>query len=188
MKFLNLILFLFVVTTTFAQKELTLEDAVMQQYRKFLPEQPMMFNWIPDTDCYIYLDGYIKLMKSAASKKESTQLLSIDELNTALDAELSWFSGFEWKDVNEFYVNDGKNYYSYNLVTKKGTALHSMELAENALFSKKGEHVAYTIDNNVFISRGDVPLKGARTKHIEVTNNEDKNIVSGQAIATMFKP
>lgn len=183
MKHLHLILFLFITAISFGQKDLSLEDAVMQQYRKFLPEQPMMYNWIPDTDCYTYLDGYIKLMKSSASKKESEQLLTIQELNTALGSELQWFSGFEWKDANEFYVNDGKNYYSYNLVTKNGIQLHSMELAENALMSPKGENIAYTIDNNVYISRGDVPLQGARNKHLEVTNNTDKNIVSGQAIA-----
>ena len=183
MKHFGLLLVLLIASTTFAQKDLSLEDAVMQQYRKFLPEQPMMLTWVPETDCYTYLDGYIKLMKSSASKKENEQLMTIQELNKALGSELQWFSGFEWKDANEFYVNDGKNYYSYNLVTKKGVQLHSMELAENALFSPKGEHVAYTIDNNVYISRGDIPLQGARNKHLTVTSNSDKNIVSGQAIA-----
>lgn len=183
MKNFSLVLFLVVACFSFGQKELTLDDAVMQQYRAFLPEQPMMLQWIPGTSDYSYLKGYVNLMRSSATGKEEKQILTIQELNAALNAELYWFSGFEWKNANEFWVNDGKKYYSYNLATKKGTALHNMELAENALFSKSKQHVAYTMDNNVYISRGDISLQGSREKHVTVTNNTDKNIVSGQAIA-----
>ena len=46
-----------VATVSFGQREeLTLEDAVMQQYRDFYPQSLAMFQWVPDTDCYTYLE------------------------------------------------------------------------------------------------------------------------------------
>ena len=165
-------------TVSFGQtKELTIEDAVMQQYRKFYPQSLTMFNWVPNTDCYTYLESYQKLMKASVRNPEAKEILSIQELNTALGAELNWFSGFEWKDENEFWVNDGSKYYSYNTVDEKGKMIHGLdEEAENATFHNGSENVAFTKQNNVYIHSGE-GLK------IIVTDNEDKNIVSGQAIA-----
>ena len=165
-------------TASFGQnKELTLEDAVMQQYRNFYPTSLAMFKWVPDTDCYTYLDGYTKLMKASVRNTEATELLNIQELNAVLESELYWFSGFEWKDENTFWVNDGTNYYSYNIVSEEGKKLHGLDdRAENAEFHDGSENLAYTIDNNVYIHSG-AGLK------IIVTDFTDKNIVSGQAIA-----
>lgn len=183
MKQLTFILFVLLSSVTVAQKELTLEDAVMQQYRKFLPKQPAMLQWIPGTNEYSYLEGYIKLMKGSTSQTTDVQLLTIQELNSALNSELNWFSGLEWKNANEFYVNDGSMFYSYNLTTKTGGLIHDIKEGENALFSKAGELVAYTKGNNVFVTKMDKSATGGLGKEYQVTSNTDKNIVSGQAIA-----
>ena len=165
-------------TVSFGQtKELTIEDAVMQQYRKFYPQSLTMFNWVPNTDCYTYLESYQKLMKASVRNTEAKEILSIQDLNTALGSELNWFSGFEWKDENEFWVNDGLKYYSYNTVDEKGKLIHGLdEKAENGTFHNGSENIAYTKQNNVYIHSGE----GMK---IIVTDNADKNIVSGQAIA-----
>ncbi len=178
-KSLSLILFLTIFSSsTFAQKkELTLENAVMQQYRGFYPQSLIMFQWIPNTDCYSYLEGYQKLMKASVKNTTAKEILTIQELNSKLGSELSWFSGMTWKDENSFWVNDGATYYEYNLVEEKGTAInHLPEGAENALFNEKSLNIAYTVGNNVRI-------KNAFGVELSVTNNSDKNIVSGQAIA-----
>ena len=91
------------------QKELTLEDAVMQQYRNFYPDALTMFNWIPNTDCYVYLDGYQKLMKASMRNTEAKELLEQivkSETSAAfgyIAAEADW--------VTEF-LNDGSNLLS----------------------------------------------------------------------------
>ncbi len=158
-------------------KELTLEDAVMQQYRKFAPKSLTMFSWVPNTDCYTYLESSQILMKASVENTEAKELLTIQQLNAVLDAELSWFSGFEWKNENEFWVNDGLKFYSYNTVDEKGKTIHGLdENSENPTFHNGTENIAFTIQNNIYIHSG----KGLK---IIVTDNTDKNIVSGQAIA-----
>ncbi len=166
------------VNFSFSQtKELTLEDAVMQQYRNFYPKSLSMFQWIPNTDCYVYLDNYQKLMKASVSNTEAKEILTIQQLNERVGAELYWFSGLEWKNENEFWVNDGINFYSYNLVDEKGKLMFELtDGAENATFEKQTATVAFTVDNNLYITR-----EGREV--VAVTNNSDKNIVSGQAIA-----
>ena len=58
--------FIFVNSILLGQKEeLTLEDAVLQQYRKFYPKKLSMFQWIGKTSSYTYLDNYTKLMKAS---------------------------------------------------------------------------------------------------------------------------
>ena len=178
-KSLSIILFIALLPmVTFSQKkELTLELAVMQQYRGFYPQSLTMFQWVPNTDCYSYLEGYQKLMKGSVKNPTAKEILTIQELNDKLGSELNWFSGFSWKDENTFWVNDGNTYYEYNLVEEKGTKINYIaEEAENALFNEKSLHIAYTVENNVRI-------KDAFGVELSVTNNSDKNIVSGQAIA-----
>lgn len=158
-------------------KELTLEDAVMQQYRGFYPTSLQLFQWIPETDCYSYLDNYTKLMKGSVKDESAKEVLTIQDLNAKLNAELYWFSGLSWKNQNEFWVNDGKKFYSYHLKEEKGTMIHELEKdAENTLFHEETELLAYTVENNVFMR-----MPGGDP--IAITQNEDKNIVSGQAIA-----
>ena len=62
-------IFLFLVlgissVAMFAQETLTLDDAVMNQYRKYRPESTIMFSWIPNTENYAYLSAdYQTLLK-----------------------------------------------------------------------------------------------------------------------------
>lgn len=167
---------------TNSKTELKLEDAVMQQYRNLYPERLTMFTWVPNTDCYTYLDNYQKLMKASVKKTKAEEWFSIQEVNEALGAELYWFSGLQFKNENEFWLNDGVKYYLFNTIDKKGQLLHDIEGGENALFHPATQNLAYTVDNNVYISLDESKNKIVGDK-LTVTNNADKNIVSGQAIA-----
>ena len=157
-------------------KELTLEDAVMQQYRNFYPDALTMYSWVPETDCYTYLDGYQKLMKADVKDTKAKEILSIQTLNEKLGSELYWFSGFKWKNANEFWVDNGAQFYVYNTVDEKGKLLHDIGDGANPKFHEGSENLAYTVDNNVYIHTGD-------GRKLIVTDNSDKNVVSGAAIA-----
>lgn len=163
---------------TFAQKKtLTLKDAVTQQYRSFAPDQMTMFQWIPGTDQYVYLNGYVKLMKGSASGDKATEWLTIDKVNQALGAQLGWFSGLEWQDSKTFWINDGSKYYSYNTETNTGKLLVDIgSEVDNPFFERNRQLVAYTKENNLYV-------RGLDGKEIAVTANKDKNIVSGQTYA-----
>ncbi|PHR37194.1 MAG: peptidase S9 [Fluviicola sp.] len=161
-----------------AMQELTLSDAVMQQYRRFAPTGLNMLQWVPDSDCYAFLsDNYQTLMKASVRNTTARKWVDIQTVNEKLGSEFSWFSGLTWKDENAFWLNDGQKFYEYNTVDEAGKLVHSLsDDSENALFHEATGNVAYTRDNNVYIN------SGAGFKII-VTDNADKNIVSGQAIA-----
>jgi len=163
---------------TFSQKkQLTLDQAVLQQHRALAAETLPSFKWIPTTDSYTYLNSYSKLMKASVSNTKATELITIEEVNKILNAKLNWFSGFEWKDKTTFYVNDGFKFYSFNITSKSGKLLFDLgETAENPTFQSTKENIAYTIENNLFVYQAD-------GKKIAITENTDKNIVSGQTYA-----
>jgi len=163
---------------TFSQKkELTLEQAVLQQHRALAAETLPNFQWIPFTENYTYIAGYTKLMQASLSNTKANQILSIEEVNKILNSKLNWFSGFEWKDTSTFYVNDGAKFYSFNIKSKTGKLITDLgENTENATFQSSKETIAYTIENNLFVNLSD-------GKKIAITEETDKNIISGQTYA-----
>ena len=175
MKLLITSCFVFYLFSSFAQKELSLEDAVLGQYREFYPEHVFGFEWIPETTDYSYLDGYVNLRKASLNGDEDKQILSIAELNSSLGTQLYYFQNFSWKSQDEFYVGDEKAFYLFNLTTKKSSKIELDENAANADLHKVTSLVAYTVDNNLYVAN--------EKSSSAVTKFEDKNIVSGQAIA-----
>lgn len=175
------IFFLFLIFSgvSIAQKELTLSESVMEQYRKFYPERPLMFKWIPNSTDYTFLKNYTTLMKSSVKAKSDTEWMTIADVNVIAETKFSWFSGFEWINENEFSINNGNEFAIINAKTKKLSYKHKLEEnAENALFNSTSKSIAYTVRNNVYIM-----TNGRTGSPLAVTSNTDKNIVSGAAIA-----
>lgn len=159
------------------QKELTLEDAVMQQYGKFYPEHISGFQWIPGTTSYVYIDKGTTLKMGDVETKKKGQEVSITEISESLGTDFKRFSALTWKNKNSFYLEDKKQYYLYDSDSKTGSLVSKVDdSAENATLQAETGNVAYTVDNNLYIQKADGTT-------VAVTNNADKNIVSGQAIA-----
>lgn len=175
MKLLIVIGFLFYLFTAFGQKDLTLEESVLGQYRQFYPEHIFGFEWIPNSTDYSYLDGYVNLKKGSLNSIEEKTILSITDVNAALGAQLYYFQNFKWKSATKFYVGDEQNYYLFDLETKNGSTIKMDPGADNADLHVNSGRVAYTVDNNLFIADS----KSSRW----VTKNKNIEIVSGQAIA-----
>jgi len=160
----------------YSQNELTLADAVSKQYRDFYPDATLGVNWIPETNEFSYLKGYVTLMKSDV-KGNTSEIISIADVNKAVNGKLNWFSGFEWISNEEFVVSDGTRFYSYNVSSKNGSLICELdENTGNTKFNSKSKWTAFTVDNNIKIASP----KGEITK---VTSNTDPNIVSGQTIS-----
>jgi len=178
MKRLISVHFIILFGLTFAQKELTIEDAVMQQYRKFYPERITGFSWLPNTTNYVYLSADRgTLYKSSPSTQKEEVILNTKELNELLKADLWGFYPIEFSNEHTFFMNNGTSFYEINLKENTGKTLHSLEdNANSPLFEPKTKKIAYLIDNNVM-------MRDANSKIIAVTKYNDPNIVSGQAIA-----
>lgn len=159
------------------QKELTLKDAVLQQYGKFYPEHIQGFQWVPGTTSYAYLENRTTLKKASVENKNESESLSIAEVNQALGSDLNGFSGLIWNNAASFYLIDNTSYYLYNYKAKSGRLMAKIDdSAENSTLENGMGNIAYTIKNNLYIHK----ING---ETVAVTNNTDSNIVSGQAIA-----
>lgn len=176
MRLILSLLFSSLLFSTIAQKDLSLEEAVMGQYQQFYPENIFGFSWVPNTDDYSYLDKYTNLMYANAKNGNDKKILTIQEVNEKMETGFRYFSGFEWKNKTSFYLK-GKNvivFFDYK--SKEGKKIELPENAENINVSVSSDQVVFTIENNVHYMTMDGESKA-------ITDFEDKNIVSGQAIA-----
>lgn len=172
-----LLAFLVVGFAATAQKQLTLEQSVLQQFRAFRPDMMSGVQWIPNSDRFVYIgEGGKTLMVRSASENKATEMLTLDALKLATSSEVPHLGSLKWEDEHSFIVSAGSDFYRYNTVSKIGTKLlSSPENAENTTADVKYTNIAYTKDNNLFVAN--------QSGEVAVTDNSDKNIVSGQAIA-----
>ncbi|MBM3418381.1 MAG: S9 family peptidase, partial [Bacteroidetes bacterium] len=174
MKKILLIPFILVVFNTAAQKkELTLKDAVSQQWRSFRPDYVNNFLWIPGTDAYSYLSkNWQTLYTSSVGSEKDLEVLTIQQVNELMKTQFNGFMDLKWLDKEQFILNDGKIYVKFNVSTKTGEILQKLpDAAENATPHHASNNIAYTIENNLY-------LNGKA-----ITKNKNRNIVSGQSIA-----
>ncbi len=177
LKFLVVALVAFAGMACFAQEELTLNDAVMGQYRQFYPKRTNMVKWIPDTKTYSFLSGNYQTVKMGNVKKSATtDLISSAEMAELTGETFGYAKVIDWKDENNFYTSANGKYFLINAAMKKSKSLGELpeEAANDKLHFGTG-HVAYTIDNNLYIQTNE-------NKQVQVTNAPE-DIVSGQAIA-----
>ncbi len=172
-------LVLFIALSSVAQnKKLTLEEAVLQQGRNFRADKLLGFQWIPNTNQYIFLaESGKKLMMASAADTNAKELVVLSDVNKALGSEFKSFSSIQWQSADTFILNDGIKYYEFNLKSKTGKlATHLPETAENPDYDENKKLIAYTVANNLYIAgQGKGPMT--------VTSETNPAIVSGQSIA-----
>jgi dipeptidyl-peptidase 4 len=170
---------LFIALTSFAQlKKITLDDGVLQQGRKFGADKLSGFQWIPNTNNYVYYtETFTKMMSASATNSKATELVTLADINSALGTKLKNFAGVQWIDANTILVSESGKYYDYSLTSKKGQGVkESAENAENQTFDKAKQNLAYTEENNLYLFNN-------KMGKVAITSNSDKNIVSGQSIS-----
>ncbi len=159
-------------------KKLTLDEAVMQQYRSFGADKLRSFQWIPNTNQYVYLDATGKnMMTASTSDQKAKTFLAIADFNKAAGASLQSFYGVTFKNANTIAINDGIRFYEYDLKTKIGKKTSELpETAENVWADEKIENIAFTEKNNLF-------YLNKNQQKVAVTNESNEAIVSGQFFA-----
>lgn len=168
----------FTVLSYGQNKEITLNDAVLQQYRAFRADQMLAFQWIPNSSNYAYLeDSGRKLMTASTSNTKAQELISLTDLNSSLGTKLRSFFGIEFVDKNTFIIQDGIQIFQFDLISKTGKKIFTLdETAENQTFNHAKSNLAFTIENNLF-------YYNSTGEKVAITNESNKNIVSGQAFA-----
>jgi len=180
MKLIALIVLLGVSLGIMAQdKELTLEDAVLGQWRQFYPSRVSNLAWRKGQEAVTFQskDGK-EIMAQAIGSKTPKKLFDLTALNKAFGEELSRMPFIKWEAANEFSFSYGGQRFWMTIegenITRK--LVVRMPKEANVDHHKGSQNIAYTKDNNLYIQDKD-------GGEIEVTAFEDANIVSGQAIA-----
>ena len=177
-KLVLLFSFLIAVSASGQTKKITLEDGVLQQNRTFRADKLLGFQWIPNTNKYVFVaDSYRKLMTASTSDSRATELVTLADLNKTLAADFKNFFGLEWKDANTMILTSANKYYEYNIQNKTGKLVSELpESAENATFDTNRQNVAFTEKNNLF-------LLNQNNEKVAITNETNEAIVSGQFFA-----
>jgi len=168
----------FLAVSAFGQgKKITLEDGVLQQNRKFKADNLVGFQWIPNSNKYVYYtENWSKMVSANPQDINAKDLLSLTDINNALGTKLKHLHGTEWIDTNTILVSDSGKYYSYNVSSKSGKLIaESPVAAENQTFDHATQNLAFTEKNNLYV------LKNG--EKITVTNEINPAIVSGQFFA-----
>lgn len=178
-KFSFLALLFFITISSFGQtKKITLEEGVLQQNQKFRADKLTGFQWIPNTNRYVYYtDSFTKMMSASTVDANATELITLAEINSALGTKLKSFAGIEWMDSNALLVTANGKYFVYMTAPKTGTMMYeTSKNAENKTFDKKRRHLAFTEKNNLYFYNVDREI-------ISVTNETNEAVVSGQFFA-----
>lgn len=163
---------------TAQNKKFTLEEAVLQQNRQFRADKLLGFQWIPNTNRYLYFaDSGKKLMTATATNSTASEMVSLADFGKAMGTDLKTFFGIECKDANTLLAANGVKYFEYNMTTKAGKFIFELpEEAENQTFDSAKNNIAFTEKNNLY-------YLNSNKEKIAVTNEKNEGIVSGQSIA-----
>ena len=161
-----------------SQQELKLEDAVLKQWTSLYPERIKNIQWNKTQDLFDY-----KSSDSLISVFDVNNVLqytiSLDQINRDLDAEekMSKLPTINWLNTHSFMFKNNKKYYVHNTQRGEKTSfLFQLDSnASHAEFNNQNNRCAYTIDNNLYVVNTD-------NQHINLTNEENKNIIFGQAV------
>lgn len=158
-------------------KQLTLEDACWLNAEVY-PQSMSNLQWKGNSNTFTYTKDNAIVAQSTKSATETT-LLTLNELNTLVTKtgidSLKHIPAIRWTNNHTFYFVAKNNIVSVDTKTQTATKQNSYpQTAENISLDKAQYHVAYTRENNLFMS-----INGNETA---VTHDTNPGIVNGQAV------
>ncbi|HEX2961859.1 MAG TPA: S9 family peptidase [Ignavibacteriales bacterium] len=179
------LLFLILNLSLSAQtKILSVEDAITQGRGSLNPRKLKQLEWIPGSESVYFVsrtDGKEILFREALKNEKAEAVLSLDDLNKKMavfNIRLERFPLISWQNNSVFRFQAGDSVYYYNTAEKSltpGNNLSGGAAAENLEFGPKAGCLAFTRDNNLYLSQG-------LTSPVAITSGTNKDIVNGQAV------
>lgn len=185
MKKLFFFAFLFVLSaTSFLEISMQAQTKKLDAYSittnpALYPQRMRIDEWIPQTQDLSYSKDGITLYRQSYPSKKTEVIVTAEELEKLIaplmansdrsKSSLRRLPYPEWKDKNTFLFMHGNMYFSYNIADKQAAKLNSWPAeAESHDFCKENNVMAYTKENNLYIS--------VNEKEIAVTNETDPTI------------
>jgi dipeptidyl-peptidase 4 len=174
----KLLFLLFISSSGIAQdKDLTIESSVMGYYQGLYPKSLKWVQWLTDADKYAHVkeSTYFILPATALPDARVAEQITLESIQQHIpDLERLPYARSISSTQIVFDHNGSKITYTYKGEDNgKYSAIHYPADAANSDFN--GKAIAYTIDNNLYLAT-------EKDSMIRITDVDDKNIVSGQAI------
>ncbi len=176
-KLFLLAVLLFVSSFISAQnKQLNIDE--LMTTRKLYPSGLNNIQWMDNAGNYTWIAAN-KLVKANLKSEKKDTILDLAAINAALkqisEKEIKRFPQISWTENMNFEFQANNKIYNFDFAAKKASLINSYpETAENTDIEPNTHHVAYTIENNLFISY--------RGTEIAVTEDKNKGIVNGQSV------
>ena len=163
--------FLLFSLTIFAQKELTLNDAILKRWTDLYPEKLSNLQWQKKQDFYSYIKDNCLLIFD--EKNSLTDRVCLDELKDIKG--ISHFPNIQWVANHSFQFEHENQFFLFNVKRGRKPVLY-LEHDKNALnkdYNFIRNLLAYTIENNLLIADSDTNFQ---------INNSEKDISYGQVV------
>ncbi len=159
-------------------KELSINDAVIGQYRQFYPEYINNIRW-KDAENFTFVKDYNSIEIVKLDSKKSESFLSLDDINAMYSSagldSLKYIVSINWLDQNTFSHKQGNTFVIVDAKAKKITkTIKFNEKAANVEYQEDNQLLTYTVDNNLYTHDGE--------KEFAITKDEDKGLVNGQTV------
>jgi len=157
-------------------KKLNIDDLMTN--RNYYPTSLYNLQWMDDGVNYTWQSNN-KLVKGNCKDPNVDTILDINTLNKAIksinDNELKRLPSITWDNKGNFTFTANNKIYEYNFKNNKVFVLNQYpENAENIDINPINNNIAYTIDNNLYLSY--------RGIEIAISNEKNKGIVYGQSV------
>lgn len=175
---LFLLTFLLFVSSFISAQNKQLNIDELMTNRKLYPSGLNNIQWMDNAGNYTWIAAN-KLVKANMKSEKKDTILDLAAINAALkqisEKEIKRFPQISWTENMNFEFQANNKIYNFDFAAKKASLINSYpETAENTDIEPNTHHVAYTIDNNLFISY--------RGTEIAVTEDKNKGIVNGQSV------
>lgn len=160
------------------EKELSIDDAVIGQYRHLYPDYINNIRWKNKTQ-YTTIKAYKSIEISSVKSKKTKVLFTLDQLNAmyskaGLDS-LKYIVSISWLDQTNFSIDLASTFVIIDSKAKKITKSIKYDAkAANVEYQKDAGLLTYTIDNNLYINDG--------KNETAITEDTDKGLVNGQTV------
>ena len=163
--------------TAIAQKKLLTVEEASNMNPKLSASTLSQLQWQPRSNEYVYVEKN-NLVRGTPATSHRDTLLRLSEMNLLMKQAnqdtLKRFPAITFLTTDQFYFTNLNKLFLYDLTNHTVAVENSWrEKAENPDIDKAGKLVAYTMDNNLFISK--------EGKEIVVTDEKNQGIVYGSS-------
>jgi len=174
----KLVLTLFItlqIAFVFAQGKILVPEDIMSS-RKLYPTSLNNIQWQGNSGYYTWQEATLIMQGNVTDETKDT-LFTLNTFNELLQSAgkeaVKRVPSIKWKDNLSFTFSIDNDYFT----CKNGKLLQDHSLpqeAENAEAAPVTNYMAYTLNNNLYISTG--------SKQLTITDDKDKGIVNGQTV------